>query len=281
MLQQSSGLLDRLQNSTFADNEVVNASGVIDRLRLDSDPVSSKLWRSLSTAEQQVLRSYQPSGVITRQGKDILVQCLNTAIRGPCIYQEGLFTNVTLRHETTDLMRQSPTGRNLARLNRMLLEDVYPLELMKHFGIRTNVSVSIPSVQLSRNPVVPVPEVQQAMAVQDRIIQSNMQLWAKVFDAQLRAAHSNDKEALTRAEKELADFLAVQLGKSNPKITSGMSLDEIMKANGAQVREMKANGAQVREPKSNRRKFVVAMVVVTMLVPIISFGIYRLQHRKS
>jgi hypothetical protein len=47
------------------------------------------------------------------------------------LYYEPVFKDVSLRPETTNLMEQSknPNSPNLARLNRLVLEDAYPVEL--------------------------------------------------------------------------------------------------------------------------------------------------------
>jgi hypothetical protein len=110
------------------------------------------------------------------------------------------------------------------------------------------------------------PTYQQMMAEHA----TNAQLWANLFDAQVKAHTSNDKELAATAEKQLADFLAVQLGKGNKKISPGMSLPEIMKA----------NGAPVHEQKPDRRKLVLAILSGVILAPVISFANYKLKHRR-
>ena len=53
-------------------------------------------------------------------------------VGGKSIYEPERFQGIRLRHETTNLMGQSPTVVNLARLNRLLLEDAYPAELSRN-----------------------------------------------------------------------------------------------------------------------------------------------------
>ncbi len=60
-----------------------------------------------------------------------LVKDLNQVIAGPSIYDKARFSKVTLRPETAKLLRQNPSGQQLARLNKLLLEDAYPGELAK------------------------------------------------------------------------------------------------------------------------------------------------------
>jgi len=100
--------------------------------------------------------------------------------------------------------------------------------------------------------------------------QTNAQLWSDLFQAQVRARKSNDKEAVARAEKELADFLAVQLGRANKKISPGMSLAEIMNASGSGVAHQRVE----------RRKLVVRVLAGVILAPVVLFAIFKLRQNR-
>ena len=52
-------------------------------------------------------------------------------LSGPSLYDPARFRNVVLRPETEQLLKQNPGGQQLARLNKLLLEDAYPTELEK------------------------------------------------------------------------------------------------------------------------------------------------------
>jgi hypothetical protein len=58
-----------------------------------------------------------------------LVKDLNQLIAGPSIYDPARFRGVVLRSETRQLLQSHPRGQELARLNKLLLEDAYPAEL--------------------------------------------------------------------------------------------------------------------------------------------------------
>jgi hypothetical protein len=60
-----------------------------------------------------------------------LVKDLNQVVAGPSIYDKARFHNVVLRAETARLLDQNPRGQQLARLNKLLLEDAYTAELAK------------------------------------------------------------------------------------------------------------------------------------------------------
>ena len=73
------------------------------------------------------LRDRLPESVTT----PALVKDLNQVIAGPSIYEKARFSKVTLRPETEQLLKQNPHGLQLARLNKLLLEDAYTAELAK------------------------------------------------------------------------------------------------------------------------------------------------------
>jgi hypothetical protein len=74
-----------------------------------------------------------------------------------------------LRPETTDLIKQSPTAPALAHLNRLLLEDAYPLELSRNQSMDRRVSFligldgKILHVTDSPDPAVQVSELATAL----------------------------------------------------------------------------------------------------------------------
>ena len=56
---------------------------------------------------------------------------VNQVLAGPSIYDRERFRGVVLRAETEQLLRRNPQGYDLARLNKLLLEDAYPAELVR------------------------------------------------------------------------------------------------------------------------------------------------------
>ena len=97
------------------------ATGIIDpanfaaKLSTASDGVSTFLRPQLHDIEKPAT----------------IVKDLNQLISGPSFYTPSRFAGVTLRAETQRLLQQNPTGYQLARLNKLLLEDAYPADLVK------------------------------------------------------------------------------------------------------------------------------------------------------
>jgi hypothetical protein len=91
--------------------------------------VSAFLWQTLSNETQVSLTNTPTSAKEAFQVRDVVLEVLNKAIRGSCIYETNRFKGISLRSETINLLSQSPTGDKLAHLNRLLLQDAYPVEL--------------------------------------------------------------------------------------------------------------------------------------------------------
>ncbi|HXR06240.1 MAG TPA: NAD-dependent DNA ligase LigA [Candidatus Acidoferrum sp.] len=122
--------------ATFAVNEFKDSlkfAKFKDRLSRQSDLISAFLWQRLSNPDQATLANYQPSAPSLDQEKaqKVVVQTLNKIIGETCIYESGRFRGVSLRAETINIMKESPKASNMACLNRLLLEDAYPVELSR------------------------------------------------------------------------------------------------------------------------------------------------------
>ncbi len=63
--------------------------------------------------------------------EDVIVHHLNTIVGSPSVCADCRFPDVQLREETKILLQKQPTGEDLLCLNRMLLEDAYPVELLR------------------------------------------------------------------------------------------------------------------------------------------------------
>jgi hypothetical protein len=57
------------------------------------------------------------------------VKNLNQIVSGPSIYAKARFNGIVLRPETRKLIKANPQGQQLARLNKLLLEDAYPADI--------------------------------------------------------------------------------------------------------------------------------------------------------
>lgn len=121
--------------ATISADEIKDFLMLVTELREQFDAVSAFLWNRLSDPEQLMLRNYQPSAPDLDQMQAIVVKALNNIIGGKSIYDDLRFQDIPLRPETVDLLKRDPSGPDLVLLNRLLLEDAYPLELSRNHDI--------------------------------------------------------------------------------------------------------------------------------------------------
>jgi len=115
----------------------VASAGIIDfakfatKLARGTDLLSAFLRGRLQDSVRTDLEAYAASNENAKETIAALVKDLNQLIAGPSIYDQTRFANVVLRPETLQLLKEHPQGQQLARLNKLLLEDAYPEELAR------------------------------------------------------------------------------------------------------------------------------------------------------
>ncbi len=128
--------LDRwiqIENSatSLASGGITDPAAFARRLANGTDPVSVFLRGRLPDSMRADLATYSASSANAKAILSALTKELNQAIAGPSIYDQARFSDVVLRPETVKLLRANPEGQQLARLNKLLLEDAYPGELAR------------------------------------------------------------------------------------------------------------------------------------------------------
>ena len=128
-------IMQAIRSSGFgllAMTDLKDPTRLANRLRDARDPLSSYLKGKFSLATQQLLDAYNsahntqaPSPALEQD----IVNELNTLLSGPSLYDASRFAQVKLSAEILQLIQQNPDGADLIRLNRLLLEAAYPLEL--------------------------------------------------------------------------------------------------------------------------------------------------------
>ena len=115
----------------FSVGDLKDPQSLAQRLTDHPDPLSKYLWNRLpGHSRQAVLAAPQPENL-----EQVLVEGLNGIIREDSIYREERFAGVTLSANTRSLIGLKLSGPLLARLNRLLLEDAYPREIVKSHGL--------------------------------------------------------------------------------------------------------------------------------------------------
>jgi MFS family permease len=104
---------------------------LVIRLRDAQDPFSQRVKEQLPEADRQWLSEYNETVALSVEQKMALLDPLNTMLMGDCIYQPELFVNIELTEQTQNRVAILQEGPDLVRLNRALLEQVYPDEIRK------------------------------------------------------------------------------------------------------------------------------------------------------
>jgi hypothetical protein len=110
---------------------ITDPAAFVGSLANGPDAVSVFLRSRLQDPVKADLASYSASSANAKAVMSALVKDLNLVISGPSIYDKARFSGIVLRAETMQLLQQNPTGQQLARLNKLLLEDTYPGQLSK------------------------------------------------------------------------------------------------------------------------------------------------------
>ena len=115
-------------SSAFSVDDLVDLPSFAVKLQ-GAGQLAEYLRRELSVETKDLLSNY--SGGLDTKLKEALVQDLNAIVQGPSIYDPDRFSKVERRQETQDVLDGSPQGEDVARLNRLLLEDAYPQEFLR------------------------------------------------------------------------------------------------------------------------------------------------------
>ena len=117
--------------SSFSIGDIRDLQSFASRLKHQSDPVSHFLWDQLTEASRQAILTNAASKVL----EPLLVKELNETILNHPLYEEKRFSKVTLSSGAKSFLSHELQGVALARLNRLLLEDAYPMEITKGAGL--------------------------------------------------------------------------------------------------------------------------------------------------
>ena len=125
------------RDSAFSADDIVDLQSFANSLSGRGDAVSAFLCDHLDPAARAALSKYQSAAQdpntpsrdlreLKAALRALLVTNLNRQILGPALDDGSLFKNVDVKTPTDVLRRRNPEGKDLVRLNRMLLEDAYP-----------------------------------------------------------------------------------------------------------------------------------------------------------
>lgn len=109
------GWIDEENSATsFSGSAIPDPGAFLDKLKTSPDP--------LSTYFREQIGDVTPA---------TLVKALNKVVGGASIYDRARFQGIVLRPETARLAASNPHGFDLERLNKLLIEDAYPRDLLR------------------------------------------------------------------------------------------------------------------------------------------------------
>lgn len=115
--------------------DLKDPASLISRLHEPRDPMSRHLRDRHSEEAKQLLDELRALESPSEEHQEALVDELNGLLEGESLYDKRRFESVTLSESTLKLVNQDLEGRNLIRLNRLLLEQAYPEALSKSFTL--------------------------------------------------------------------------------------------------------------------------------------------------
>ena len=121
-------------DSTFSVADIRDLAYFAHRLMLPWDNFYAFIKGALSEKTLHALSNYQNSGSDPGTLEENLAKDLNKIITGQSIYNERLFNGIMLRPRTRELLGQNLQREDLVHLNRLLLEDACPQEILRDQG---------------------------------------------------------------------------------------------------------------------------------------------------
>jgi|SRR5882672_1899376 len=117
--------------SRFSGGDIRDLRSFTAKLKERSEPVSQYLWDQLSKELREKLQADAEGKTV----EPVLLKELNEILRTRALHEPQRFASVSLSDQTKSMMGVELKGAQLSRLNRLLLEDAFPLEIVKSQGL--------------------------------------------------------------------------------------------------------------------------------------------------
>ena len=126
----------------FDRGDIKNQKAFADRLVERSDSVSRWLWAQFDESTQTVLQGRHTETANSDIVESRVIDRLNGLMSLSVFYEKDRFGSVQLRQETQELLgvKDIQKGDETIRLNRLLLEDAYPIELSRERHVDAAIS---------------------------------------------------------------------------------------------------------------------------------------------
>jgi fucose permease len=125
-----------LGSSTFSATELVDVRSLVTKIEQPQRPFDSWLASHVSQDTRKTFADWHLKDTDTTKMavQEAVAEDLNGVVDDKAsIFDQQRFAGITLRPGTTSLLEQNPSGGDLKRLNRLLIEDAYsPQELSRN-----------------------------------------------------------------------------------------------------------------------------------------------------
>jgi hypothetical protein len=123
-----------LENTVYRVSryDIFDPAIFVGKIAKGTDPVSVFFRGAIAESLRNDLSTYSAGTPQANLTLPALVNELNQLLSGPSIYDAARFQDVALRPETKGLLVQKLRGLPLAHLNKLLLEDAYPTDLIRN-----------------------------------------------------------------------------------------------------------------------------------------------------
>jgi hypothetical protein len=122
---------DLCPSLSFSKDDFADLFSLSMKLRQQLRPVDAWLSKQLSDDTQTALMAYDGQGSAATRLLELLAQEFDSIIKQSSVYENTRFDGVAIRPAIQSILAESPKGDNLCRLNRLLIEDAYPLEFRR------------------------------------------------------------------------------------------------------------------------------------------------------
>jgi hypothetical protein len=126
----------QVESVTFSLRDFKDLSSFAAKLKNGADAVAKYIRSRLSDSTRQKLAEWSEDIVLPASLRRDSIAELNSIVLGASIWDEERFAKVEPRQQVRDILARNPEGADRARLNRLLLEDAYPLEIARTRRLR-------------------------------------------------------------------------------------------------------------------------------------------------
>ena len=118
-------------SSTFFVGSFRDIRSFARKLKEQQDDVSQFLFNKLKPSTREALERQVEGEPLSQSLQLLLVDSVNRIIKDKSIHEPARFSKIPLREETQRLLDKEHREEDLTWLNRMLLEDAYPQEILR------------------------------------------------------------------------------------------------------------------------------------------------------